>query len=101
MSHVIYEVFMEEVGKDPSFAGMDLCDLLAEANDKVGASGEPWQELLDRANISADAKTKLMEKHAWIANSLDSLTQSSSSTPRSCARMDSVLRVTQKSNRSR
>ena len=45
MSHVIYEVFMEEVGKDPSFAGMDLCDLLAEANDKVGASGEPWQEL--------------------------------------------------------
>ena len=75
MSHVIYEVFMEEVGKDPSFAGMDLCDLLAEANDKVGASGEPWQELLDRANISADAKTKLMEKHAWIANSLDSLTQ--------------------------
>ena len=72
---VIYEVFMEEVGKDPSFAGMDLCDLLAEANDKVGASGEPWQELLDRANISADAKTKLMEKHAWIANSLDSLTQ--------------------------
>ena len=75
MSHVIYEVFMEEIAKDPSFASMDLCDRLAEANDKIGDSDEPWRELLDRANISDEAKKMLMEKHVWIANSLDSLTQ--------------------------
>ena len=75
MSHVIYEVFMEEVGKDPSFTAMDLCDRLAEANDKVGESDEPWRELLERANISDDTKKMLTEKHVWIANSLDALTQ--------------------------
>jgi len=75
MSHVIYEVFMEEVGKDPSFTGMELCDRLAEANDKVGESDEPWRELLERANISDDVKKMLTEKHVWIANSLDALTQ--------------------------